>query len=120
MNAGGAGWFRIFTPLPGPSVTFDPIQARDPRRRRRADHPDLARRQGIAADAVLAVQLGRDHELLHPVLAHRVAELRVAKLGGPDPLLLFLDPAAALQRQSATPTPGPRREPVSLGSGTSA
>ena len=58
--------------------------------------PDLPGRQRIAANAVLAVKLGRGHELLHPVLSHRIAELGIAKLGGPDPLLLFLDPPAAL------------------------
>ena len=52
---------------------------------------------------VLALQLGRDHELLDAVLAQRVAELRVAELGGADPLLLLLDPATALQRQPHRP-----------------
>jgi len=49
------------------------------------------------------LQFGRDDELLDAVLAQRVAELRVPKLGGADPLLLFLDPAAALQRQPDGP-----------------
>src|ERR1022692_5077992 len=50
-----------------------------------------------SANAVLAVKLGRGHKLLHPVIAHRVAELGITKLGGTDALLLFLDPSAALQ-----------------------
>ena len=52
---------------------------------------------------IFALQLRRDHELLHAVLAQRVAELRVAELGGADPLLLFLYPATALQRQPHRP-----------------
>ena len=34
------------------------------------DNPSLSRRQRIAANAVLAVQLGRGHELLDSVITH--------------------------------------------------
>ena len=51
--------------------------------------PDLARRQRVAVDVVLAPKLGGDHELLHPVPPEGVAELSVAELGGDEPLLLL-------------------------------
>ena len=82
---------------------LDPIKPRALVLPAGADRPDLTGGQGIAADMVFALQFGRDDELLNAVLAHRVAELRVAELGGPDPLLLFLDPAAAFQGQPDGP-----------------
>ena len=69
----------------------------------RADGPDLAGRQRVAADAVLALQLRRRDELLDPVEAHGIAELGVAELGRADPLLLFLHAAAHLQREPHGP-----------------
>ena len=47
----------------------------------RRNNPNRAPRQRIAADGVLAVQFGRGHKLFHPVRSHRIAELRIAKLG---------------------------------------
>jgi hypothetical protein len=83
---------RTFTHL-------DPIQAGALVHPAGADAPDLAWRQWVGVDVILAAKLGRDHELLDSVPAQRVAELRVAELGGNDPLLLLLDPAPALQGQ---------------------
>ena len=65
-----------------------------------ADAPDLAGRQGIRVDGVVAAQFRRGDELLHPVLAHRVAEVGVAELASEHPLLLFLDPAARFQGEA--------------------
>src|SRR5437867_2841191 len=67
---------------------FDAVQARMFVRPAGADRPKLARRQRIAADAVLAMQLGRHDKLLHAILTHVVTEMRVAKLGGADAFLL--------------------------------
>ena len=62
-----------------------------------------ARAREAQADAVFAEKLGRGHKLLHPVLAHRVAKLRVTKLCRTNALLLFLDSTAALQCQPQCP-----------------
>src|ERR1035441_3734149 len=43
----------------------------------RTDSPDLAGRQRVGPDAVLALQFRRDHELLYAVLAQGVAEVGV-------------------------------------------
>ena len=59
--------------------------------------------QGIGADAVLALQLGRDDELLDAVRAHHVAEMGVAEFGGADALLLLLDAAAAFHGHAHGP-----------------
>src|SRR5207249_4093540 len=64
----------------------------------RANHPYLAGRQRIAADAVLAVQLGCGYKLFHTVLADRVTELSVSELSGTDALLLLLNSPATFQR----------------------
>ena len=69
----------------------------------RPERPDLTRIKRIAADAVLALKLGRGDELLHAVVAHDVAEMRVSKLRRPDPLLLFLHAPARLQRKAHRP-----------------
>src|ERR1035441_4581750 len=45
----------------------------------RTDSPDLAGRQRVGPDAVLALQFRRDHELLYAVLAQAVAEVGVPK-----------------------------------------
>ena len=50
-----------------------------------------------------ALQLWRRDEVLDAVVAHGVAELRVTELRRADPLLLLLDPAAALQGQPHRP-----------------
>ena len=65
--------------------------------------PYLSGRQGIAANAVLAVQLGRGDELLHPFLSHGVTELSVTKFSGADAFLLFFNAATALQRDAQGP-----------------
>src|SRR4030095_15956831 len=50
-----------------------------------------------------ALQLRRDHEFLHAVLAQGVAEMGVPEFSGPDALLLFLAATATLQRQAHGP-----------------
>ena len=52
---------------------------------------------------VFALQFRRDDELFDIILAQRVAELRIAKLGRADSLLLLFDPATALQGQPNRP-----------------
>ena len=82
---------------------LDPVQAGTLVHPAGADAPDLAGRERVAVDMVLAAKLGGDDELLDPVPAQRVAELRVAELGRDDPLLLLLDPAPAFQGQPDGP-----------------
>ena len=65
--------------------------------------PDLTRRQRICADLLVALDLRRRDELLDTVLADPVAEVRVAELGAPDPLLLLLHSAPALEREPHRP-----------------
>ena len=75
QDAHAAAWaFRNFDPIqPGAFVLPSG-----------ADRPDLPWRQGVAPDMVFALQFRGDDELLHPVVAHRVAEVGVAELGSPD------------------------------------
>src|SRR6185503_4466648 len=68
-----------------------------------ADRPHLAGRQRVAPDVVLALELRRDDELLHAVVAERVAELSVAELGRADALLLLLHASPNLQGQANGP-----------------
>jgi len=49
------------------------------------------------------MDLWRRDEVLNALLAHPIAELRVPELGAPDPLLLLLHPAPALECESHGP-----------------
>ena len=111
-KAWGAGRFRILTPLPGPSVTsirYRPEPSSWP--------PGLIAHtwpggSGSRADLIFALQLGRDHELLHAVLADRVAELRVAELGACRSASAAPSPGDGTRAPAAPPTQGPRRDPA--------
>src|SRR5439155_26238664 len=87
----------------GPHVHVDPIQARILVHTSGADRPYLTGGQRVRADGVLAVELGRCDEPLHPLFAHRVTEMRVAELCAPDSLLLFFDPPPALHCEAHRP-----------------
>jgi hypothetical protein len=67
------------------------------------ERPDLPGLKRLVADAALALQLRSRDEFLDAFGAQRVAEMRVAELGGADALLLFLDAAAHFQRQPHGP-----------------
>lgn len=82
---------------------FDTEQSRTFVLAARANRPDLAGRQRVGADAVLALQLRSRDELFHPVQADHVAELRVAKLGRANALLLLLHATANFQGEAYCP-----------------
>jgi hypothetical protein len=65
--------------------------------------PDLAWREWITGDTVLALEFRRHREFLDAMLAKRVAKLGVAKFRRPDTFLLLLDAVAALQGQAQRP-----------------
>src|SRR5207249_5708612 len=90
-------------PAPRSLSNFDTKQTRPLVLPASTDAPDLSGRERVSPDVVLALEFGRDHELLDAVLAERVGELRVAKLGGDDSFLLFLHTAAAFHRQPQRP-----------------
>ena len=102
-NGAGAGRLRILTPDPGPSVTSIRIKPGILVQPAGTDRPYLPGRQRVAADVVFALQFRRDDELLHAIVAQRVAEMRIAELRRPDALLLLLDAASALQGQPDAP-----------------
>ena len=64
-----------------PGNDLDAVQARVLVCSARGNRPDLTGWKWVAANAVLAVQLGGNDELLDAFLAQMVAEVRVAKLG---------------------------------------
>src|SRR6266436_4742284 len=69
----------------------------------RTDGPDLSRRQGIAFDCLIAVQLWSRNELLHSFSAEGVAEVSIAELAFENALLLLLDAPARFECEPDNP-----------------
>src|SRR5439155_5360809 len=68
-----------------------------------ADAPHLSRRQRVAPNLIFALEFWNHHKLFDSIGTERITELRVAKLRGTNPFLLFLDMSAALQGQADGP-----------------
>ena len=81
----------------------------------RAHGPHLARRQRIAFDRLVAVQLRRRHELLDALGPEDVAEVRIAELAFEAALLLFLYAPPGFKRHAYDPFRDPRRRQVARG-----
>ena len=90
-------WHRLvedLDPTARPHCHLNPVEAGAGFAGAGADGPHLARRQWIAVNGVVAVELGGGHELLDPIEAKGVAEVGVAELALEAALLLLLDAAA--------------------------
>lgn len=97
------GLLSTFTPVPGPSLTSIRYSPRAYLHSPWADAPHLSRLQWIAADAIVALQFWRRHELFNAIGTHDVAEVRVAELGCAHALLLLLHTATGFHRNAHRP-----------------
>src|SRR5205809_977876 len=99
-------WYRTIQDLhtrPRILVHIDPVEARILVRASRTDSPNLAGWKRVSTDSILAVDFWRDHKVLNAVRADLIAEVRIAELCAPNPLLLLLDSPPAFHREPDRP-----------------
>src|SRR5690349_147807 len=65
----------------------------------RTDCPDLPRRQRVAFDCLITVQLWSGNELLHSFSTEGIAEVSISELAFENALLLLLDTPARFECQ---------------------